>query len=97
MKIIGRSSGRSAVAAAAYRSGECITNGWDGVMHDFRKKKWVEFTEIILPDHAPQNFKDRKTLWNAVEAAEKSKSAQLPVNLKWLCQKNCRMRGKWNL
>lgn len=77
VKIIGRSSGRSAVAAAAYRSGECITNEWDGVTHDFRKKNWVEFTEIMLPDHAPKNFKDRKTLWNAVEAAEKSKSAQL--------------------
>lgn len=77
VKIIGRSSGRSAVAAAAYRSGECITNDWDGVTHDFRKKNWIEFTEILLPDHAPENFKDRKTLWNAVEAAEKSKSAQL--------------------
>lgn len=77
VKIIGRSSGRSAVAAAAYRSGECITNEWDGVTHDFRKKNWVEFTEIMLPDHAPKNFKDRKTFWNAVEAAEKSKSAQL--------------------
>ena len=77
VKIIGRSSGRSAVAAAAYRSGECIANEWDGVTHDFRKKNWVKFTEVLLPDHAPQNFKNRKNLWNAVEVAEKSKSAQL--------------------
>lgn len=77
VKIVGRSSGRSAVAAAAYRAGECITNDWDGVTHDFRKKHWIEYTEIMLPDHAPKSFKDRKTLWNAVEAAEKSKLAQL--------------------
>ena len=49
VKIIGRSAGRSSVAAAAYRSAECLTNEYDGVEHDFTKKNWVEFTEIILP------------------------------------------------
>lgn len=77
VQVIGRSSGRSAVAAAAYRSAECITNEWDGVTHDYRKKNWVEFKEILLPENAPENFKDRAILWNSVEAAEKSKSAQL--------------------
>lgn len=65
------------MAAAAYRSGECITNEWDGVTHDFRKKNWIVFQEIMLPDHAPKEYRNRKTLWNAVEAAEKSKTAQL--------------------
>lgn len=77
VKIIGRSAGRSSVAAAAYRSGECLTNEYDGVEHDFTKKNWVEFTEIILPDNAPEEYKDRSTLWNAVEMVEKYQDAQL--------------------
>lgn len=77
VKIIGRSAGRSSVAAAAYRSAECLTNEYDGIEHDFTKKGWVEFTEIILPPNAPEEYKDRSTLWNAVEAVEKSQDAQL--------------------
>lgn len=77
VKIIGRSAGRSSVAAAAYRSAECLTNEYDGIEHDFTKKGWVEFTKIILPENAPAEYKNRSTLWNAVEAVEKSQDAQL--------------------
>lgn len=77
VKIIGRSAGRSSVAAAAYRSAECLTNEYDGIEHDFTKKGWVEFTEIILPENAPEEYKDRSTLWNAVEKVEKFQDAQL--------------------
>ena len=77
VKIIGRNSGRSAVAAAAYRSGDTLTNHWDGLTHDYSRKGWIEHTEILLPEHAPGEFKNRSALWNAVEAAEKSGSAQL--------------------
>ncbi len=77
VKIIGRSAGRSSVAAAAYRAGEDLVNEYDGVEHDFTKKGWIEFTEIILPENAPEEYKDRSTLWNAVEAVEKSQDAQL--------------------
>lgn len=77
VKIIGRSSGRSSVAAACYRSGDTITNKWDGVTHDYSKKNWIEHTEILLPPNAPSTFKDRATLWNSVELAEKSGNAQL--------------------
>ena len=77
VKIIGRSAGRSSVAAAAYRSGECLTNEYDGIEHDFTKKNWIEYTQIILPDNAPEEYKDRSTLWNAVEMIEKSQDAQL--------------------
>lgn len=46
-------------------------------MHDFTKKNWVEYTEIMLPENAPKEYKNRSTLWNAVEKAEKSSDAQL--------------------
>lgn len=77
VKIISRSSGRSSVAAACYRSGDTITNQWDGITHDYSKKNWIEHTEILLPPNAPESFKDRSTLWNSVELAEKSGNAQL--------------------
>lgn len=77
VKIIGRSSGRSSVAAAAYRSGDTLVNEWDGLTHDYSKKNWIEHSEIMLPDNAPQSFRDRGTLWNAVEMSEKSSNAQL--------------------
>ena len=79
IKIISRGKGRSAVAAAAYRSGEKLVNDYDGVVHDFSKKGGVIYSEILLPDNAPREFIDRSVLWNAVEAAEKSKNAQLSL------------------
>lgn len=77
VKIIGRNAGRSSVAAAAYRSGDTLTNQYDGLTHDYSRKHWIEHTEILLPTNAPESFKDRSTLWNAVELAEKSNNAQL--------------------
>lgn len=77
IKIISRGKGKSAVAAAAYRSGEKILNDYDGMLHDFTKKGGVVHTEILLPDNAPREYSDRSTLWNAVEKVEKSKNAQL--------------------
>lgn len=77
VKIISRSSGRSSVAAACYRSGDTITNEWDGITHNYSKKNWIEHTEILLPPSAPDTFKDRSTLWNSVKLAEKSGNAQL--------------------
>ena len=57
-----RGKGKSAVAAAAYRSGEKITNEWDGMTHDYTRKRGVVHTEILLPPHAPPSFSDRATL-----------------------------------
>ena len=45
--------------------------------HDYTQKQDVAHTEIILPENAPSNLKDRETLWNAVELHEKRKDAQL--------------------
>ena len=70
VSIIKRSEGRSAVAAAAYRSGTKLTNEWDGLTHDYTRKSGVVHAEIMLPAHAPPEFADRYTLWNSVEPVE---------------------------
>jgi hypothetical protein len=77
IKIISRGKGKSAVAAAAYRAGETITNEYDGITHDYTRKGGVVYTEILLPEHAPKEYADRSTLWNAVEQIEKNKNSQL--------------------
>jgi len=76
VKIIGRSSGRSSVAAAAYRAGEKITNQRDGQTHDYTRKGGVVHTDIMLPPHAPETYRDRDTLWNNVEQGEHRGDAQ---------------------
>lgn len=75
--IVSRGKGKSAVAAAAYRSGEKFTNEWDGMTHDYTRKGGVVHTEIMLPPHAPPSFSDRSALWNSVELYEKAGNAQL--------------------
>ena len=77
VSIIKRSEGRSAVAAAAYRSGTKLTNEWDGLTHDYTRKSGVVHAEIMLPAHAPPEFADRSTLWNSVEQIEKARDSQL--------------------
>lgn len=78
MKQVSRSSGRSAVASAAYRAAQRLTNQRDGVTHDFTRKGGVEQVEIVLPDgiEAPWAL-DRSALWNAAEFAEKRKDARV--------------------
>ena len=77
VSIIKRSAGRSAVAAAAYRSGTKLTNEWDGMTHDYTRKGGIVHAEIMLPAHAPPEFADRSTLWNSVEQIEKARDSQL--------------------
>ena len=65
------------MGAAAYRSGEKLTNEYDGLTHDYTHKGGVVHTEILLPEHAPSEYADRSTLWNAVEQVEKARNSQL--------------------
>ena len=74
---IKRSKGQSAIAAAAYRVGEKLYSEYYGENSDYTNKSGVICSEILLPDHAPREYADRKTLWNAVEKAERGKNAQL--------------------
>lgn len=76
-KMIGRGAGRSAVAAAAYRAAERLHDERLGRAHDFTNKAGVVHSEVMLPQGAPEHLRDRETLWNGVEAAEKRKDAQL--------------------
>ncbi|MCL2671285.1 MAG: MobA/MobL family protein [Clostridiales bacterium] len=90
VKTISRGSGRSVVAAAAYRTGEKHTaleaaayrSGDElsayrkGIKHDYRRKRGIAHKEIILPEGAPREYNDRSTLWNTVELSEKRKDAR---------------------
>jgi len=73
---ISRSSGRSSTAAAAYRSGSCITDARTGQVHDYTRKQDVIDSTILLPEGAPEAFAERATLWNAVELSEKRKDSR---------------------
>ena len=74
---IKRSAGQSAVAAAAYRSGEKLHSEYYGEDSDYTRKGGVICSEILLPSHAPPEYADREILWNAVEKVEQGKKAQL--------------------
>lgn len=76
-QVIGRSSGRSATAAAAYRAGVEIVDVRTGELHDYTRRSGVDAAFIVAPESAPPWALDRASLWNAVEAAEKRKDAQL--------------------
>merc|ERR1711969_18301 len=77
VKVISRSAGRSAVAAAAYRSAGRLHDERIDRTHDFTNKGGVVHSEVLLPEGAPEHLSDREQLWNAVEAVEKRKDAQL--------------------
>jgi Ti-type conjugative transfer relaxase TraA len=78
MKPVTRASGRSAVAAAAYRSGTRLTNERDGLVHDYTRKGGIENSEIVLPEGSTAEWAmDREALWNAAEFAEKRKDARV--------------------
>ncbi|MFY8144427.1 MAG: Ti-type conjugative transfer relaxase TraA [Caulobacter sp.] len=77
VKVISRATGASAVASAAYRSASRLHDERLDRHHDFTGKSGVVHSEIMLPDGAAEEFSDRATLWNTVEAGEKRKDAQL--------------------
>ena len=76
-KVISRGAGRSAVAASAYLSCSRLYNDYDGIQHDYTKKQGLLWQEVFLPEYAPQEWKDREQLWNAVEEVETAKDSRL--------------------
>lgn len=77
IKIISRSKGRSITACAAYRTGDKLIDPDTGQTHDFTRKKGVMYSEILLPDNAPEDFKSRQILWDAVAEIECKNNSQL--------------------
>ncbi|MGI8525744.1 MAG: Ti-type conjugative transfer relaxase TraA [Pseudolabrys sp.] len=77
VKVIGRKSGSSAVASAAYRSASRLRDDRLERSHDFSNKRGVVHSEVMLPEDAPEQWNDRERLWNDVEAFEVRKDAQL--------------------
>jgi Ti-type conjugative transfer relaxase TraA len=77
VKVIGRKSGSSAVASAAYRSASRLRDDRLERSHDFSGKRGVVQSEVMLPENAPEAWSDRERLWNDVEAFEIRKDAQL--------------------
>ena len=76
-QVVSRSCGASAVAGAAYRSGECLTDERTGEEHDHTDRDDLDAAEILAPRDAPAWAQDRARLWNEVEAAEKRRDAQV--------------------
>lgn len=76
-KVISRGTGRSAVAAAAYRAGSELHDERLDRSHDFSAKADVIHSDVMLAKGAPEAWRDREALWNTVEAAEKRRDAQL--------------------
>ena len=76
-KVVSRGAGRSAVAASAYLSCSRLYNDYDGIQHDYTKKQGLVWQQVFLPEYAPQEWKDREKLWNAVEEVETAKDSRL--------------------
>lgn len=76
-QVIGRSAGRSATAAAAYRAGEKIVDERTGEIHDYTRKSGVDYAEILTPANAGEWAEDRARLWNAAEQSEKRVNSQI--------------------
>ena len=68
---------QSAVAAAAYQSGEKLFCEYDQQVKHYPEKRGIVHNEILLPANAPRSYADRNTLWNAAEAVEKQWNSQL--------------------
>ncbi len=95
MQVISRGKGQSAVASAAYRSGEKLYSERYDKENFYQHREVMPDTMILKPNHAPDWCVDRERLWNEVEKIEKAKNAQLareftvalPIELSNLQQK----------
>ena len=88
-----RSAGQSAIASAAYRAGERLYSEYYGEYSDYTRKGGVICSDILLPSHAPPEYADRQTLWNAVEKAERGKNAQLAYSFDIALQNEFSLEG----
>lgn len=92
LKQIRRSAAQSAIASAAYRAGERLYSEYYGETSDYTRKGGVLYTEILLPPNAPEAYRDRQTLWNAVEKSEPHPRAQLAYSFDMALQNELTMQ-----
>ncbi len=81
IKLVKRSEGHSAIAAAAYQSRSRLRDPETGRTHDYSRRKDLIYKEVMLCEHAPPAYKYRKTLWAAVQQSEHASNAQLARNI----------------
>jgi hypothetical protein len=77
LRVFSRAENHSAVAAAAYRSGQKLTDERTGTIHRYEKRLGVVNAFILMPLCAPDRFQNRFTLWNAAEASETRKNSRV--------------------
>lgn len=79
VQSISRSGGRSATAAAAYRTGQKIIDERTGQTHDYTRKGGVVDLAMYLPGGTPAMT--TAELWNKAELAENRKNSQVAREL----------------
>lgn len=80
-QVVSRKAGQAVTASAAYRSGARLRDDRTGASFDYSRRSGVAHAEILAPVATPGWMLDREALWNAVEAVEKRKDAQLAREL----------------
>lgn len=95
--IIGRSGGRSATAAAAYRATCRIDDRTTGEIFDFTRKEKALKTAVILPADAPKWAGDRAELWNKVEEKESRRNSQFCRSFDIALQKELSVEQNYEL
>lgn len=80
-QVISRGKGQSSIASAAYRAAARLDDPRTGEIHDYTRKQGVVYSAVLAPENAPEWMRDRGQLWQAVEAAEKRRDAQLAREL----------------
>lgn len=81
VSIVSRGKGQNVVAKAAYNSASKIRDYQEESNKDYTKKQ-CDYSEIILPNNAPDELKDREYLWNKVNSVEKRKDSRLAREIK---------------
>ena len=76
-KLLSRSAGHNAVAAAAYRSGSRFRCQRTGTVKNYLRKREVQHSTIHVPDGSPSWTHDRNQLWNKAENSETRVNSQL--------------------
>lgn len=75
--IVSRKKGQNAVEKSAYISRTTIKCERDGQTYYPKYSEDLVYSEVMLPEGAPERLKSRAVLWNEIENIEKRKDAQV--------------------